>query len=194
MVVVKKVPALVLLVIIAGPQLQACAPAVVAGAGTGAVVAHDKRTVGAFIDDATIETRAKSRVLNEKNLEDAHINVTSINGVVLITGEVPSEQARTMALEKIRGINGVRRTVNEMRVAPATTFGSRTKDTWLTGKVKTALIANERLDSTRIKVVTENKVVYLMGLITQSEGQSAADSARKVKGVTRVVKLFEYTD
>jgi len=173
---------------------QGCAPAVVAGATTGAVAAHDKRTVGAFIDDANIEAKSRSILYNEKTLEDAHINVTSINGVALITGEAPTEEAAALILEKIRAINGVRRTVNQIQISPASSFGSRTKDTWITSKVKTSLVAEERVDSTRVKVVTESTVVYLMGLIRQEEGRFAAEAARKVKGVTKVVKLFEYVD
>jgi len=176
------------------PAVTGCVPAIVAGATTGAIVANDPRTVGAFIDDASIEASGRSLVSRTHELEKAHINITSINGIVLLTGEAPSEQARTLVLEKIRSVNGVRRTINEMQISPPSSFGNRTKDTWITGKVKTSLISDERVDSTRVKVVTEQKVVYLMGLITQSEAQFAATATSKVKGVKRVVKLFEYTD
>ncbi len=176
------------------PAVTGCVPAIVAGATTGVMVANDPRTVGAFIDDASIEASGRSLVSGTHELEKAHINITSINGIVLLTGEAPSEQARTLVLEKIRSVNGVRRTINEMQISPPSSFGNRTKDTWITGKVKTSLISDERVDSTRVKVVTEQKVVYLMGLITQSEAQFAATATSKVKGVKRVVKLFEYTD
>lgn len=171
-----------------------CAPAIIAGATTGAVVANDQRTFSAFIDDAKIEASSRSLVSKTTEFEKAHINITSINGIVLLTGEVTSDESRTMALEKIGSVKGVRRTVNEIQIGPPSGFGNRTKDTWITSKVKTSLAADERVDSTRVKVVTEQNVVYLMGLITQSRAQFAAGAASKVKGVKRVVKLFEYTD
>lgn len=172
-----------------------CAPLIVAGAGTAAVAAHDRRTLGAFIDDGAIELKIRSAIDSEEALKrDTHINATSVDGVVLLSGEAASPESRDRALAKVRDISGIRRIVNEIRVAAPSSLGSRTHDTWITTKVKTSLINTENLDSTRIKVVTENDAVYLMGIVTRREGDLATDSAKTVSGVTRVVKLFEYLD
>lgn len=174
---------------------QGCAPVVVAGAGTAAVAAHDRRTVGSFVDDQTIEAKAASTIRADEELRrDTHINVTSMNGIVLLTGEAATAEARDRVLEKVREIAGIRRTVNEIRIAPPSRLGARSYDTLLTTKVKTKLIAKEDLDSMRVKVVTENKAVYLLGLVTQQEAGLATDAARSTGGVARVVKLFEYLD
>lgn len=175
--------------------VQGCAPLVVAGAGTAAVAAHDRRSVGAFIDDGAIELKARNVIdADEAMKRDTHINATSVNGIVLLSGEAASGELRDRVLTKVREIGSVRRIVNEIRIAPPSSLGSRTQDTWITTKVKAKLIGTENLDSTRIKVVTENDAVYLMGIVTRKEGKLATDSATTVGGVTRVVKLFEYLD
>ena len=174
--------------------LSSCAPALVAGATTGAVAANDQRTIRVFIDDAAIEAKTRSILSQEDDLAKVHINITSINGVVLLTGEVLSSEKQALTLKKVGQIHGVRRIVDELRAVAVTNLRSRAKDTWLTGKVKTSLISNDQVDSTHIKVVTANKTVYLMGLVSQLEARFAANSARKVKGISRVVKLFEYID
>lgn len=186
---------LLLLLLTAVFALQGCAPVVVAGAGTAAVAAHDRRTVGAFVDDQTIEMKAATAIRSDEELRrDTHINVTSLNGIVLLTGEAATPEARDRVLAKVREIAGIRRTVDEIRVAPPSSFGARSHDTWLTTKVKSKLIKTENLDSMRVKVVTENKAVYLLGLVTQNEASLATEAARTTGGVTRVVKLFEYLD
>ncbi|MBI3574980.1 MAG: BON domain-containing protein [Gammaproteobacteria bacterium] len=168
--------------------------ALVGGAATGAVVATDTRTTGAFIDDEGIELKSGSAISNDESLKDVHINVTSINGVVLLTGEAPTEAQRTKILEHVRTVPRVRRTVNEIRVSPATAYSSRMSDTLITTKVKSKMLGDEKLDSLRIKVVTEYGVVYLMGLAKKEEAERAAELTRQVGGVQKVVKLFEYTD
>jgi osmotically-inducible protein OsmY len=175
--------------------LNGCAPLLVAGAGTAAVAAHDRRTFGAFIDDETIELKAGSALKSDDELRrDTHTNITSMNGIVLLSGEAATAELRDRVLAKTREVAGIRRIVNEVRVAPVASLGSRGHDTWLTTKVKTKLIHTEDLDSTRVKVVTENDAVYLMGLVTQKEAELATEVARSVQGATRVVKLFEYID
>lgn len=174
---------------------QGCAPLLVAGAGTAAVAAHDRRTLGAFVDDQTIELKAASAIRADEALgRDARIKVISMNGIVLLAGEAATPELRDRVLARMREIAGVRRTVNEVQIAPRASFGSRTRDTWLTTKVKTRLIYTEDLDSTRVKVVTANGAVYLLGLVTQKEADLAAEAARAVGGVARVVKIFEYID
>lgn len=174
---------------------QGCAPLVVAGAGTAAIAAHDRRTLGAFVDDQSIELQAGAALKADETLKhDSHINVTSVNGIVLLSGEAATGELRDRALAHVRSVDGIRRIVNEVRVAPPSTLGSRTHDTWLTTKVKTKLIHTENLDSTRVKVVTENDAVYLMGLVKRREADVATEAVTTVGGVTRVVKLFEYID
>lgn len=175
--------------------LPSCAPVIVAGAGTAAVAAHDRRTVGALIDDQTIELKVAGAVKSEDSLKQGtHVNVTSVNGIVLLSGEATTNEMLERVLAKAREVAGIRRIVNEVRIAPPSSFGSRAYDAWLTTKVKTRLIHTEDIDSTRVKVVTENDAVYLMGLVTRQEGDVATGAATQVGGVARVVKLFEYID
>lgn len=184
-----------LLAVLVAPSLSGCAAFVLAGAGTAAVAAHDRRTLGAMLDDQTIELKASSAVNSDDELhENTHVNVTSMNGIVLLSGEATTPEQRDRVLAKMREIPAIRRIVNELRVAPPSTAANRGNDTWLTTKVKTKLIHTEGVDSTRIKVVTENSVVYLLGLVSQKEADIATDAARTVGGVDRVVKVFEFID
>lgn len=175
--------------------LAGCAPLVVAGAGAAAVAAHDRRTFGSFVDDQAIEIAAASAIRADEALDrDTHVNITSLNGVVLLSGEAPTRERRDRVLAEVREIGGVRRIVNEIRIAPLSSLGSRALDAWLTTKVKASLVQAEDLDSTQVKVVTEDEAVYLMGLVTRREADAATAAARDVRGVRRVVKLFEYLD
>jgi len=180
--------------LIGATTLAGCIEAVVVGGATGAVAAADRRTTGSFIDDESIEFKANSAISKDDSLKDAHINVTSLNGVVLLTGEVPTEAQRTKILEHTRAVPRVRRVVNEIRISPPTAYSARFSDTWLTTKVRSKMTGDDKLDSLQIKVVTENGVVYLMGLTKKSEGERAAELASQVGGVQKVVKLFEYQD
>ncbi len=187
--------ALILGVILGATAVAACAPIIVAGAGTAAVAAHDRRTVGSFVDDQAIEVKVRNAIHADETLrKETHINITSMNGIVLLSGEAPSADSRDQVLARARTVAGIRQIANEILVAPPSSFGSRSHDTWLTTKVKTKMVRADELDSTRVKVVTENDVVYLLGLVTQKEAELATEAARTVGGVTRVVKLFEYID
>ncbi len=175
--------------------LGGCVAAVGAGAVTGAAVAHDRRTAGTFVDDNLIELKAVGALQDDKELWNySHLNVTSYNNIVLLTGESPSEALRQRAAQTVANLQKVRKVHNEVVVAAPSSLVSRSGDTVITGKVKTALINNKDVDATRIKVVTENGVVYLMGLVTQAEADSATEVARRVGGVQRVVRIFEYID
>ncbi len=175
--------------------LQGCAAAVVAGAATGAAVAHDRRTMGSIVDDEAVEVKASAAILADNQLKDqAHINVTSMNGIVLLSGEATSAEVRDRVLSQVRPIPSIRRIHNEIRIAPPSSFGNRSLDTWYTTKVKSRLLFTKDLDGSRVKVVTENTTVYLMGLVTQHEGEIAANSTAQVGGIGGVVKLFEYID
>ncbi|MEW6353961.1 MAG: BON domain-containing protein [Pseudomonadota bacterium] len=176
-----------------GGMLQGCVAVVAGGAATGAAVAHDRRSAGTVLDDQTIEVKAIAAILSDKELSNsAHINVTSYNYAVLLTGEAPSEELRKRAEELVRKIEKVKNVHNEITIAAPSSMVSRSSDTVLTGKVKANMVGLEGLDPTRVKVVTENGVVYLMGLVTRAEADIAANAASKTTGVQRVVKIFEY--
>ena len=174
---------------------QGCAPVIVAGGATAAAAAGERRTLGAFVDDGSIEIKARKALNDERDFgDDVHINITSMNGIVLLTGETTTEDKRERAMALIQPIPGIRRIVSEIRVAEPRAFAYTTHDGWITSKVKAKLLGTEGLPSNQIKVVTENSVVYLMGLVKQQEGDMAAEATRSVGGITRVVKLFEYLD
>jgi osmotically-inducible protein OsmY len=170
--------------------LSACAPLVVTGVAMGAMVAVDRRTTGTQLEDESIELRAASR-LREALGDRAHINVTSYNRQVLLTGEVPSEQARAQAEQVAGRVENVRATVSELAVMPPTTLAQRSSDTLITGKVKASLIDDKELYVGAFKVVTERGVVHLMGRVTQREADLATQIARNISGVQRVVRIFD---
>ena|SRR5215475_6424777 len=173
--------------------LSGCVPAVVVGGiAVTAVVATDRRTTGAQVDDEVIEDKT-ALTLNERfKGSDFHINVTSYNGIVLLTGEVPTDAAKTDVEEIVRSTPKVRAVQDELVVGPVTSFGSRSNDTAITAKVKTRFADTNKFQITHVKVVTENGVVYLMGIVRHDEGDAAAQIASTTDGVQRVVKVFEY--
>ncbi len=176
--------------------LNACAPLIVGGAAaTGATVALSDRTAGSIVEDEAIELRIKSALSRVPGMSrQTHINVTSYNGIVLLTGEAPSEALRTQAGEIAQHTRKVRRVHNEIKIAAPSSMMTRSSDTVITGKVKTALldVGIKGADPLRVKVVTENGTVYLMGIVTREEGERITNRARQVSGVQRIVKLFEY--
>lgn len=152
-------------------------------------------SLGTDIDDFQTETAIGVNIKKAHPLlEKAHVNVHSYNGVILLTGEVPSEDMRAMAGDTARNFRGVRQVHNELQIQGSTSFLSRTNDGWLSTKVKSRLIADESVDSGKIKVVTENGVVYLMGVVPQPLADKAARIASTTKGVRKVVKVFEYPE
>lgn len=154
---------------------------------------YGKRSFGTYWDDQTTESRAK-KVLREAHpdLKDAHFSVTSFNGVVLLTGQVPSEEAREVATETVDELRHVKTIHNELQVAGPTSMVARSNDAWLSTKVKTALVTDDAIEGSRVKVVTEDGVVYLMGLLTRNEADTVVEKARQVFGVQKIVKAFEY--
>jgi osmotically-inducible protein OsmY len=185
--------ALVLLIVL----LQGCTAAVVTGAAAGASVAYDRRTSGIMIEDQNIELKVSSRFRDDPQLnEQAHINATSINLVVLLTGEAPTPDLRARAEEITRSVPSVKRVVNELAVAAPSSMTARASDTLITSKVKTHLLKVDLPQYTpeRVKVVTEAGAVYLMGLVTRTEANATIEETRRVGGVQRVVNVFEYID
>ncbi|MGB5260960.1 MAG: division/outer membrane stress-associated lipid-binding lipoprotein [Gammaproteobacteria bacterium] len=187
-----------LLLIIAVTLLQGCAPVVVGGAAATTGAVHDRRTVGTYVDDEGIEIKASIAILEDRELsKQTHINIISVNGVVLMVGQAPTESLRQQAQSIVAGIEKVRHVHNEIVIAAPISLTARSNDTWITTKVKTSLFNIKGLpdyDPTRTKVVTEDGVVYLMGLLYRNEADAASEQARQVGGVKKVVKLFEYLD
>ena len=172
-------------------QLSACVPVIVGGAAAGGAVAADRRTSGIFVEDENIELKAVKHM--ETTLgENAHVNVTSYNRNVLLTGEVPNEVAKTSAEAFVKSIQNVRAITNEIAVAPKTSISSRSNDTYLTSKIKTKFVTENQFPANLVKIVTENSVVYLLGIVNKTEADAAAEIARNTDGVNKVVKVFEY--
>jgi osmotically-inducible protein OsmY len=172
-------------------QITACVPVVVGGAAAGGAMAADRRTSGIYVEDENIELKALKQM--ETNLgENAHVNVTSYNRNVLLTGEVPVAESKTKAESLVKEITNTRSVTNEITVGPKSSIGSRSNDTYLTSKVKTKFITENKFSANHVKVVTENSVVYLLGIVTKAEGDAAADIASNTDGVAKVVKVFEY--
>jgi osmotically-inducible protein OsmY len=171
--------------------LSACVPLVVGGAAVGAgLVATDRRTSGAQLDDQAIELRGAARIREIAN-DQMNVTVTSFNRQMLLTGTVANEADRRRVEAAVQGIDNVRSVVNEVVVGEARSFQVRSNDTFITGKVKASLLDAKDVFATSFKVITENGVVYLMGLATRREIDRATDIARGVSGVQKVVRVVE---
>jgi osmotically-inducible protein OsmY len=170
--------------------LSGC-PAAIVGAGALTYgVAEDRRTSGTMIDDDNIETRV-SRGVRERYGENTHVNVTSFNRSVLLTGEVP-EDARKADIEKLaQGAGNVRNITNELQVGAPSSLGARANDSYITTKVKGRILDSNKVNPIHVKVVTEAGVVYLMGIVTEQEAADAVDVARNTGGVVKVVRIFD---
>jgi osmotically-inducible protein OsmY len=173
--------------------LPGCVPLVATGVGAAALMADDRRTAGIYIEDESIENKALLRV-EQKHSAGVHLNVTSFNRIALLTGEAPSDVVRADIEKIVRGIDNVRSVQNEVAVEQPTTMMLRSNDTVLTSKVKARFVDANKFKANHVKVVTENSVVYLMGIVKRQEAQDAAEIARTTHGVHRVVRVFEYMD
>ena len=175
-----------------GPLLQGCAAVLAGGAVTTATVARDQRTAGTILDDSRIESKAGDFFAADAELsQQAHLNVTAHNGMVLLVGQTPTEDLKKRAVEYVSRVAKVRHIYDELTVqAPIPTL-TRTNDGLITTKVKAKLVSIKDVNSTDVKVVTENGVVYLMGLLDQPTGDAVAEVVAGLSGVSKVVKLFE---
>ncbi|MEO6118365.1 MAG: BON domain-containing protein [Methylotenera sp.] len=174
-------------------QITGCLPIIAGGAAAGGAIAADRRTAGIFVEDENIELKAFKKM--ETNLgENAHVNVTSFNRNVLLTGEVPDAAAKAKAESLAREINNITSVTNEITVGPKSSIGSRSNDSYITSKVKGQFLTENKFPANYVKVVTENGIVYLMGIVTASEADDAVEIARNTQGVTSVVKVFDYVD
>ena len=172
--------------------LQGCGALIIGGAAATAMVASDRRTTGTYVEDETIEWKVVDRMRN--SFAGAHVNATSYNRRVLLTGEAPTEEMKKQIEQRVRGIDNVKDVVNEIQVSGASSMASRGSDSLVTSNVKARMVNNGVFSPTHVKVLTEAGTVFLMGLVTQAEGEKAVEIARNTSGVVRVVKVFEYVE
>ena len=172
--------------------LQGCIPLAVTGIGATALMADDRRSTGVYVEDENIEWKARGRLI--ESYKDAHVNVTSFNLAVLLTGEVPSEQMKLDIGNSVRSISSVKNVLNEITVGGNTALTARANDTFITTNVKTRFINNGKFSINHVKVVTEAGTAFLLGIVTREEADVATELARTTSGVSRVVKVFEYVE
>ena len=173
------------------PLLQGCFPVVAAGVGSAAMVAVDRRQPDVMLGDERIELTASQRI-SVAVKDQAHVNVTAFNQTLLITGEAISAKIKADIDKIVAEIPQVKSVVNELQVAGPSSFSARSNDTYLTGRVKAAFITGNKFSANDVKVVTEDGVVYLLGMVTRKEADDATEVARAIGGVKKVVRVFEY--
>ena len=171
------------------PALAGCFGAVAVGAG-GALMLTDRRVSETYLADEGIEIRAANRI-GERFGDKAHVNVTSYNRMVLLTGEVPDAAAKSEAEKILATVPNVKSISNELAIAGPSSFGGRSNDTYVTSKVKARFVDHNQFAANHVKVVTESGVVFLLGLVTQPEANAAVEIARTTGGVLKVVRVFE---
>ena len=173
--------------------LNGCAAAVIGGGATAAAVATDRRTTGTVVEDQAIELKVSSAISEDPELDEkTHINITSYNTYVLVTGEAPTQALRDRVINIVKNTDKVTHVYDEIAIAAPTSFTSRSNDALLSSKLKSKMFADEYLAGIHIKVVTERGTAYLMGLVTRDEADRATEIARKTAGLQKVVKLFLY--
>ena len=179
-------------VLVALPLIQGCGALIAGGAAaTGVVLSQDRRTIGTLTEDEGIEIKSANRI-GERFRDGVHVNVTSYNRMVLLTGEVPDAATRTEVERIAWSVQNVRGVHNELAVAGVSSLTVRSNDTLLTSSVKGRLLDSHKLNPIHVKVVTENSIVYLLGLVTKEEAEVATEIARTTSGVQKVVRVFEF--
>lgn len=171
--------------------LSGCAAALVGATAVGIYSATDTRTVGTQIDDQTVEVRVIAALQSEERFENSRIKVVSYNRRVLLMGQTPNEALKRLAQQIARDTKGVDQVHNEIRVTDVIGMATISKDTWITGKIKTKLLADDEVSGAKIKVVTENGEVFLMGLVEKAQAERAIELARNTNDVKRVIDAFE---
>ena len=172
------------------PALQGCFPMVAAGVTSGVLATVDRRSLGTQTEDESIEWKASARV-SEKLGDKAHANFTSFNRKVLMTGEVPTSEAKAEAERIVTEVTNVQGVYNELIVGPVTNYSNRSNDSFITSKVKSRSVDSGKFNPVHVKVVTEAGTVFLLGMVTQPEADSAINVARTTAGVKKVVNLLE---
>ena len=188
---IKQLTAQVILCLAVITSTAACVPIVAGGAAAGGAVAVDRRTSGIYVEDENIELKAVKYVETALG-ENTHVNITSYNRNVLLTGEAPDLETKAKAEAFVKGIENIRAVTNEIVVGPKSSISSRSNDTYLTSKVKTQFVTENKFQANYVKVVTENSAVYLLGIVNKAEADAAVEIARNTSGVEKVVKVFEY--
>jgi osmotically-inducible protein OsmY len=175
--------------------ISSCAEVIHVTTSSPIEMKSNARTMGTKLTDEEIETAATVNIKKaDTQLEHAHVNVDSFNGIVLLTGQVPVDALRKLASDTVYQLNPVREIHNELTVSDATSFGERSQDSWITTKLKTILLADSQIQSRRIRIVTEMQTVYLMGIVSRTEADRIVDVASHLSGVKKVVKVFEYAN
>jgi osmotically-inducible protein OsmY len=177
--------------------LSGCWIAVATSAAAGAAVVYDRRSTGTVIDDQNIEFKIRHSVATFKpvNLQkNTHLSVTSYNNAVLLVGQVPDEVVKEKIGALAADTDQVRKVYNQLQIMPPTSLTQRSKDSWITAKIKSNSIFGREIDPLRTKVITENNVVYLMGIVSHEEAEKLTNVARKTNGVERVIRVFDYND
>jgi len=168
--------------------ISSCAPVLIAG---GATTAYDERTLSTIYQDEGISHQALGLINENEKFKDSNINVISINNIALIVGQVPNNETKELAEKEVKSISEVKKVYNQITIGNPTSALTRSNDAWLTTKVKTAMLAENGMQSTQVKVLTENSVVYLLGIVTTEEANVAVNVTKNIKGVKKVVKLFQ---
>jgi len=182
-----------LLLALIGGALQGCVPVIAAGVGTGVMMANDRRTNGAYVEDEAIENKAIDYI-SKTYRGKVHVNVTSYNRNVLLSGETPRPEQKSDIDKYVKGIQNVRNITNELVVSGVSSLTARSSDSFVTSDVKLRFMSDKRFNAEHVKVVTENGTVFLIGLVYRAEANAATEVASTTGGVQRVVKLFEYLD
>jgi osmotically-inducible protein OsmY len=174
-------------------QLMGCAAAVVPVAATGMAVANDRRTTGTIIDDKSIEVKAMHALSHTPEIwRQCHITAISYNNIVVLVGQTPTEALKQQAENVVSEIPKIQRIHNELSIEPPNTLAQRSRDSWITAQIKGKMLGSKTVKASRIKVVTENNVVFLMGLVTPAEEKAATDIARDIPDVEKIIQIFEY--
>ena len=184
---------IIFFIMVLSASLQGCFPVVAAGAGAGVLMVQDRRTSGAYVEDESIEVKAFDRI-GKQFKDTVHVNVTSYNRNVLLTGEVPDSDTKAQVERVVANIQNVGKIYNELVIGPNSSLTARSNDALITSNVKLRFVDDKRFSANSVKVVTERNIVYLMGIVNHAEGQAAAEVASGSKGVSSVVTLFEYVD
>lgn len=181
-------------VLLSALLLQGCVAAAVVGvAGVATKTTTDPRTVGTQVDDGTLEARVSNAISKDKQLKDeARIVATAYQGKVLLTGQTPTPDMAARAKQITMGVDGANEVYNEIRTGKPVSMGTASLDTWITTKVRSQLLTSDSVKSSNVKVTTENGEVFLLGLVTQEEGKSAASIAAGVSGVKHVTTAFTF--
>lgn len=186
-------PSLLALILTVAVLISGCGIILVTTAAVSAIdIVRDRREIGTLWDDNKMELSLRQSISKNEQIDNANVSVTAFNGITLLTGEVPDQRAIDQILDLAKSHPDASQVINRIELAGKTNLNSRANDSWITGRVKTAMLTSRTIDATKIKVVTERANVYLMGLVSRSEAEAAVAITRSVPGVVRVIKVFEY--